>query len=656
MEPKVNNWEFCEKPEIVVHETDLLLIGGGMACCGAAYEADRWATPEGLRVTMVDKAATDRSGAVAMGLSAINTYLGDNSPEDYVRYVRNDLMGITREDLTFDLGRVVDDSVYLFEDWGLPIWKKDKEGKSVDGARAQREEMPSLRDGGTPVRSGRWQIMINGESYKVIVAEAAKLALENNRKATGVDQNHFERVFIVKLMLDKDDPKKVAGAVGFSVREHKIYIFKCKTALLGTGGCVNIFKTRSTAEGQGRAWFPVWNSGSNYAMAAESGAEMTMMENRFVPARFKDGYGPVGAWFLLFKAKATNALGEDYCATNLEESRKLYGKYVDSMGTCMRNHMMMIDMKAGKGPIKIHTDVALQTLSETMSKKEIKHLEAEAWEDFLDMTIAQAGVWAANNMEPEKVPSELMPSEPYLLGSHAGCAGLWTSGPEDFGPDEYSWGYNRMTTINGLFTAGDGVGASGHKFSSGSHAEGRIAGKSMTSYFLDTKGEDVGYGEDHEELAKEIYMPMETFGKFSGYTTDPDINPHYIRPAMMQQRLQKVMDEYVGGVGTWYMTSKTMLEEGFKYLVMIKEDALHMSAENLHELLRAWENFHRILAAEAHARHIHFREETRYPGYYYRGDFLAIDDENWKCFVNSTYDKETGEWDVFKREYHQLVP
>ena len=116
-------------------------------------------------------------------------------------------MGITREDLTFDLGRVVDDSVHLFEDWGLPIWKKDKEGKSVDGARAQREEMPSLRDGGSPVRSGRWQIMINGESYKVIVAEAAKLALENNRKATDVDQNHFERVFIVKLLLDKDDPK-----------------------------------------------------------------------------------------------------------------------------------------------------------------------------------------------------------------------------------------------------------------------------------------------------------------------------------------------------------------------------------------------------------------------------------------------------------------
>jgi adenylylsulfate reductase subunit A len=654
MEPKVNNWEYCEKPEIVVHETDILLIGGGMACCGAAFETDRWATSQGLRITMVDKAATDRSGAVAQGLSAINTYLGENSPEDYVRYVRQDLMGIIREDLVYDLGRHVDDSVHRFEEWGLPIWKTTEDGTRLDGAAAKRSE-PSLEDGGKPVHSGRWQIMINGESYKVIVSEAAKLALENNRKVTGVDQNHFERVFIVKLLKDENDPDRIAGAVGFSVREQKFYVFKCKVALLAAGGAVNVFKTRAIGEGQGRAWFPVWNSGSTYAMAAEMGAELTMMENRFVPARFKDGYGPVGAWFLLFKAKATNALGEDYQETNKEEARELYGDYVDNMGTCMRNHLMIQDMKAGKGPIKIHTDVAMQKLAETMTPREIKHLEAEAWEDFLDMTIAQAGVWAANNVEPEKTPSELVPSEPYLLGSHAGCAGIWVSGPEDIGPDEYHWGYNRMTTVKGLFTAGDGVGASGHKFSSGSHAEGRIAGKNMVSFLLDHKDDDPQFSEDHEELAKEVFMPMETWGKYNNYTTDPNINPNYIRPKILQQRLQKCMDEYVGGVSTWYMTSGTMLDEGFKYLEMIKEDSLHMCAENLHELLRAWENYHRILAGEAHARHIHFREETRYPGYYYRGDHLAIDDEDWKCFVNSKYDKETKSWDLFKRTYHQLV-
>ena len=85
--------------------------------------------------------------------------------------------------------------------------------------------MPSLRDGGKPVRSGRWQVMINGESYKKVIAEAAKSALANNRKHTGVDQNHFERVFIVKLLSDKDDPTRIAGAAGFSVREKKLYVF-----------------------------------------------------------------------------------------------------------------------------------------------------------------------------------------------------------------------------------------------------------------------------------------------------------------------------------------------------------------------------------------------------------------------------------------------
>ncbi|MBE9543438.1 MAG: FAD-binding protein, partial [Proteobacteria bacterium] len=151
-------------PEIVEVETDILIVGGGMAACGAAYEAVRWAGDD-VRVTMVDKAALDRSGAVAQGLSAINTYLGENSPEDFCRMVSADLMGITRDDLVFDVGRHVDETVHLFEEWGLPIWKD----KSTEGV--------PLKDGGKPVRSGKWQIMINGESYKPIVAEGAKKAL-----------------------------------------------------------------------------------------------------------------------------------------------------------------------------------------------------------------------------------------------------------------------------------------------------------------------------------------------------------------------------------------------------------------------------------------------------------------------------------------------
>ncbi|MDH3561502.1 MAG: adenylyl-sulfate reductase subunit alpha, partial [Gammaproteobacteria bacterium] len=619
-------------PEVVEEEVDILIIGGGMAACGCAFEIMRWADvakAQGvdLNIKLVDKAALDRSGAVAQGLSAINTYMGENDPADYVRYVRGDLMGITREDLVYDTGRHVDDSVHHFEEWGLPVWKQPgDEGKA-------------LTAGGKPVRSGKWQIMINGESYKWIVAEAAKKALGTERIQ--------ERVFIVRLINDKNDPTRVAGAAGFSVREDKVHIYKFKACLLVCGGAVNVFRPRSVGEGQGRAWYPVWNAGSTYSMAAEAGAELTLMENRFVPARFKDGYGPVGAWFLLFKAKAMNAMGEDYQEKNahlLVEAG--YDRYAEGhkMGTCLRNHLMMHEMKEGRGPIFMDTPTALAKLAETMTPKEIKHLEAEAWEDFLDMTIGQCGVWAGENIEPDKEMSELMPTEPYLLGSHAGCAGIWCSGPEDIPgtPDHYHWGYNRMTTVKGLFTGGDGVGASGHKFSSGSHSEGRIAAKSMVKFVIDNKDWKPELDRSVDDIVAEIYKPVRNFLEHKDYTTAIDINPHYITPKMFQFRLQKVMDEYVAGVSTMYQTNKAMLEVAERKLNMLREDSEHLRAKDLHELLRAWENFHRLLAAFAHMKHIQFREESRYPGYYYRSDHLAIDDDNWKCFVNSTYDRHTG--------------
>ncbi|MDH5231737.1 MAG: adenylyl-sulfate reductase subunit alpha [Gammaproteobacteria bacterium] len=630
-------------PEVVEEEVDILLIGGGMAACGAAYELGPWIDQlkaeigRDVSVKLVDKAALSRSGAVAQGLSAINTYIGDQDPADYARMVANDLMGITRDDLAYDVGRHVDHSVQKFEEWGLPIWKQPgDEGKS-------------LKDGGKPVRSGKWQIMINGESYKWIVAEAAKSAIGSD--------NIQERVFIVKLVNDKNDPKRIAGAVGFSVREHKVYVYKFKACLLVCGGAVNIFRPRSVGEGTGRAWYPVWNAGSTYSMAAEAGAELTMMENRFVPARFKDGYGPVGAWFLLFKAKATNAFGEVYMDKN-KELLNDYPPYGQAAvpASCLRNHLMLKEMKEGRGPIYMDTPTALQNLAKTMTPKEIKHLEAEAWEDFLDMCIGQAGVWAGENIEPEKTPSELMPTEPYLLGSHSGCCGIWVSGPEDVGaPDSWNWGYRSMTTISGLFTAADGVGASGHKFSSGSHAEGRLAAKGMIKYIRDHKDITPELDTPVEQLVEEIYQPVRNFLEHKDYTTAIDINPHYITPKMLQFRLQKIMDEYCAGVATWYQTNAKMLEVCEHKLGMLKEDSQKMRAKDLHELLRAWENYHRILTAEAHMKHIQFREESRYPGFYYRADFNFVDEENWKCFVNSTYDKNTKEWNVFKVEHVDLV-
>jgi len=646
------------EPEIVQHDVDVLMVGGGMGCCGAAVEAVAWAdkyAPD-LKILLVDKAALERSGAVAQGLSAINTYMGENPPDDYVRMVRTDLMGLVREDLIFDVGRHVDNSVHLFEEWGLPCWIKEG-GKNLDGAAAKAAGK-SLRGGDAPVRSGKWQIMINGESYKVIVAEAAKNVLG--------DERYMERIFIVKLFLDTNNPNRIAGAVGFNLRENKVHMFTCNAMLVACGGAVNVYKPRSTGEGLGRAWYPVWNAGSTYTMCAQVGAEMTMMENRFVPARFKDGYGPVGAWFLLFKAKATNFRGDDYCVTNkamLAPYEKLGYSRGHIIPTCLRNHMMLREMREGRGPIYMDTKTALLTQFETMSPAEQKHLEAEAWEDFLDMCVGQANLWACQNCAPEERGSEIMPTEPYLLGSHSGCCGIWVSGPdEDWVPDDYKVKadngkvYNRMTTVNGLWTCADGVGASGHKFSSGSHAEGRICGKQMVRWCVDHKDFKPSVKETGEEMKKLIYRPFYNFEAGKSASTDPVVNPNYISPKNFMMRLIKCTDEYGGGIGTYYTCSAASLDTGFWLLGMLEEDSEKLAARDLHELLRCWENYHRLWTVRLHMQHIRFREESRYPGFYYRGDFLGLDDAKWKCFVNSKYDTEKKETTIFKKPYYQIIP
>lgn len=619
--------------ETVEVNTDLLIVGGGFAACGAATEAAYWAKKNGLKVVMVDKAATDRSGAVAMGLSAINQYVGirdgDNTAEDYVRYVRQDLMGVSREDLVFNIARHVDSTVHLFEKWGLKIWT-DEEGKYV--------------------HEGRWQLMINGESYKIIIAEAAKNAIAD---AGG---ELYERIFVVEPLMDGN---KCVGAVGFSTREEKFYVFKAKATVIAAGGAVHVFRPRSVGEGFGRSWYPPFNTGSSAYFTMKAGAEMTCQEVRFIPVRFKDAYGPVGAWFLLFKSRAISAEGGEYMVERRDELNNWapYG-LAKPIPANLRNYLGMLDTDAGLGPLYMETDEAIGKLADAYKddpkafKKKMKELEVEAWEDFLDMTISQAHLWAAQNVKPEEKHSEIAACEPYFIGSHSGASGAWVSGPEDI-DTPYKWGYANMCTVDGLFAAGDASGASSHKFSSGSHAEGRIAGKSAIKYIVE-KGSDPSVDAAKvEELKAKILAPMDLFQSHCKETTVPEVNPNYIMPMQFMHRLQKIMDEYAGGVTSAFKTSRALLERAMELFVYLKEDSEKLGARDVYDLERCWENIHRMWQGESHVRTMLFREETRWPGYYFRSDTPKMDEDNWHCFANCRWDAATGEWEMIKRD---IVP
>ena len=601
-------------------DSDVLVIGGGFGGCGAAYESRYWGRDK--KIVVVEKANIERSGAVAQGLYAINCYMGmhwnENQPEDHVRYARNDLMGLVREDLGYDIARHVDSTVHKFEEWGLPIMRDPENG------RYQRE--------------GKWQIMIHGESYKPIIAEAARKA------ATEV----YNRIMVTHLLMDKNKPNRVAGAVGFNVRTGDFYVFRSKAVVVSAGGASHIFKPHAVGEGMGRTWDAPWSSASAYALPIRVGAKMTQMENRIVLTRFKDGYGPVGAYFLHLKTTTENGYGKSYENTWYDSIKEMVGDYVDQqpVPTCLRNHAFLKEVQAGRGPIRMVTKEAFKD----------PHKETVGWENFLGMTIGQAVVWASQNIDPKEINPELVMSEPYVMGSHATCSGAWASGPSDYAPDDYQWGYNRMMTVEGLFGSGDTIGGTAHKFSSGSFTEGRIAGKSAINYVNDLGNDHPEVNEEEYSSLKElVYKPLENYTVGRNEITSGTVSPSYILPIQGLQRLEKIMDEYVGGTSTDYLTNEPMLLRGIELLTMLKEDLSNIGADSLHQLQRAWELNHRVLASECVTQHTLYRKETRWPGYYYRGDHPKLDDKDWHCFTLSQFNEKENSWSMEKAPVHHII-
>ena len=333
---------------------DLLLIGGGMACCGAAYEIDRWAERQGRTGTQDHDGRQGRHGPLrrrrawacrrstptsARTRSEPTTSQGPQRPDGHHPRGPDLRPGPSRRRLGPPLRGV-----------GPADLEDRRRRLPPDGVEARDDGKPTLKDGGKPVRSGKWQIMINGESYKLIVAEAAKKALGTASRIAGARLHRQAR-----QRRERPEARRRRGRL-LGAREQDLH-------LQGQGDAdrrrrrVNVFRPRSIGRGQGRAWYPVWNAGSDLRDGGEAGAEMTMMENRFVPARFKDGYGPVGAWFLLFKAQGHQRLRRGLLA----RTRSMLDDYppvrqgVRVPASCLRNHLMLKEMKEGRGPIYMDT-------------------------------------------------------------------------------------------------------------------------------------------------------------------------------------------------------------------------------------------------------------------------------------------------------------
>jgi adenylylsulfate reductase subunit A len=158
-------------------------------------------------------------------------------------------------------------------------------------------------------------------------------------------------------------------------------------------------------------------------------------------------------------------------------------------------------------------------------------------------------------------------SEPYVMGSHAFCAGAWASGPEDLSPPDYKWGYNRMTTIEG--SLGQGIPSADRR----------------TSFHqaLSRKEDRPAIDEDGIEQLKElVFAPLENYDVGKNMIVARTVAPNYFYPYHGLSRLEKIMDEYAGGVSALYTTNAPCLKRALDLILILKEDLAHLGAENLH--------------------------------------------------------------------------
>ncbi len=565
-----------------VIDTDLLIVGGGNAGCFVAVEA-KTLNPN-LDVTIMEKAHISRSGATAAGMDAINTYLREDkgeTPESLVKWSRAQVGGgPIREDLALSNAKILNETVDMLEEWGLPF-VKDEEGHK------------QLR--------GRFDVSIHGEQLKPIMAE----------KAMEMGAKVYNRVAATNLLMDGE---KCVGAMGFGVRDGKQYVFRAKATVVSTGGACGIYKSPVTdySSGHHQTWMSPFNVGTGYAIGIRAGAEMTSLEQRWVATRTKDFCGPVDTISVAFQCLITNAKGE----------RVMQVRYADVGGDkaprFYRLNAPMMEWLEGRGPTYVDTT--------GLNPEEAKELR----EDLLNERPSFVLFLASRGHDITKEPVEIYGSDPYIVGGHTG-SGYWVD-------------MQRMTTIPGLFAAGETAGGNPNKFVGGCAAEGRLAARGALEYLKKVSMPELDKVQVDMEKER-VFAPLLRGSEFDGVT---DIE--------MEERLQRLMDEYAGGIHQFYRLNEERLDVALKNVKMLQDQTKYLYSKGLHNLMNVHEVVDRLDVSEMLLHHLKYRKETRWPGWQTRMDYPEKDDKNFDCFVESQRDPKTGEIKMFTRPYEQVIP
>ena len=428
-------------------------------------------------------------------------------------------------------------------------------------------------ENGEYVARGNRNITINGENMKPLLADAvSKLP----------DVTVLNRINITDYIVEDN---VIRGAYGFSIEDACAYEIRARKVLCATGGAAGLYRPNNPGFSRHKMWYPPFNTGAGYAMGIKSGAEMTTFEMRFIALRCKDTIAPTGTIAQGVGAKQVNAKGEVYeNKYGLTTSERVYGTVMENL--------------QGRGPCYLRTEGISKEQDESLRKA------------YLNMAPSQTLKWVEAGRNPSQQNVEIEGTEPYIVGGHT-ASGYWVD-------------TNRQTTIHGLYAAGDVAGGCPQKYVTGAMVEGEIAALDMVRHLKEESNEP--QKEEKEAFDKKIAEYDHFLSNQSGmFTTEA-----------LEEAMQKVMDNYAGGISTHYQFNEKQLELAKEKITQLTALVDELHAEDMHELMFIYELKERLTVCLSVIAHLGARKETRWHSFAENLDYPEKSDA-WMKYVNSRY-------------------
>lgn len=445
-------------------------------------------------------------------------------------------------------------------------------------------------ENGEYVARGNRNIKINGENIKPILADAVK----KQDNVTVI--NHLN---ITDFIVENNEIK---GAYGFDVNDAVFYEINAKAVLVATGGAAGLYRPNNPGFSRHKMWYPPFNTGAGYAMGINAGAEMTTFEMRFIALRCKDTIAPTGTIAQGVPAKQLNSNGEVYeNKYGLTTSQRLYGTVTEN--------------REGRGPCYLGT------------KGISREQEEDLYKAYLNMAPSQTLKWLEAAGGPSEEDVEIEGTEPYIVGGHT-ASGYWVDN-------------NRETTIHGLYAAGDVAGGCPQKYVTGALAEGEIAAQAIAERI-----EGSGKGFVVNEVA-DSELSENAFTKKSEYERFLNNKQGLVDIEQTEEAMQKIMDQYAGGISTDYQYNEARLELADEKIKFLEQSIDNLAAQDADDLLRIYEIRERLTVCRSVIAHLKARKETRWHSFAENMDYPAKSDD-WLKYVNSR--KENGEIKIIIRD------